>query len=89
MTNDPVILFVKPGAISSEDKAALQGASVIVIEIDDVANAKLVRANSELSAGALLRAACSAIKKDCYSESRDAFAWAICEAVEAQVKAKP
>jgi hypothetical protein len=81
---DPTILFVKPKAISTNDKKALQAAGVIVVEVDDVANVKLVKANAELSGSALLVAASTVIgKSDCISQQ---FGRAVCAAIQAQVQ---
>lgn len=60
---DPAILFVKPGAISDEDKATLKAAEVLVIEIDDPANAKFVRAGAEIHGTEMLALAAKAIKQ--------------------------
>jgi hypothetical protein len=82
---DPVILFVKPKAISAKDKKALQAAGVIVVEVDDVANVKLVRAHAELTGGGLLIAAAKAIQG--YSSGVQAdFGKAVCAAIQAQAK---
>lgn len=82
MAGDPAILFVKPKAISVRDKKALQAAGVIVVEVENVADVKLTRANAELLGGDLLLAAGEAIKSS--SVSRDAFAHAVCAAIEAR-----
>ena len=82
--SDPVILFVKPKAISAEDKKALQRARVIVVEIANVADAKLIRANTELPSTSLLRCAASAIAKAQYEEVRQLFAKAVCAAIAAR-----
>lgn len=83
--SEPTILFVKPAAISAPDKDALKSAGIIVIEIDDPASAKFVRAGPELTGGELLRAACEAIYNTPagnYARSvREAFAEAIAAAV--------
>lgn len=78
--SDPAILFVKPKAISVKDKKALQGAGVIVVEVDDPSSVKLVRAHSELSSGALLSAAAAAIQNGNWNV-KNAFAEAICAAI--------
>lgn len=62
MSDDPAILFVKPAAISDDDKATLKAAGVLVIEIDDPANAKFVRAGFEIGGGEMLKIAAQAIK---------------------------
>lgn len=58
---DPAILFVKPDAISAVDKATLQAAGVLVVEIDDPANAKFIRAAAEVESTEMLRIAAKAI----------------------------
>lgn len=84
--SDPVILFVKPNAISPRDKKALSTAGVIVVEVDDPQAVKLVRASVELDGGALLRAAAQAmthVRAGAYaSDVREAFAKAICAALD-------
>ena len=59
--SDPSILFVKPGAISAEDKSTLKESGVIVVEIGDPSAVKFIKASTELSGGDILRAACEAI----------------------------
>lgn len=59
--SEPTILFVKPQAISPEDKSGLKEAGVLVIEIDDPANAKFVRAGTEIAAGEMMVLAAKAI----------------------------
>lgn len=82
--SDPTILFVKPKAISSKDKKTLQAAGVIVVEIDDPASAKLVKAGTELDGGAILRAAASAIRNAGLNtgSARELFGKAMCAAIE-------
>ncbi len=77
---DPTIMFVKPSAISADDKSTLRDAGVIVIEIDDPQSAKLVRAGVELDVGTLLNCAASAIQKTSASEL--AFGKAVAKAIE-------
>lgn len=60
--SEPVILFVKPGAIRADDKAALATAGVIVVEVENPQDVKLVRAHAELSGGEMLLAAAKAIE---------------------------
>lgn len=80
--SEPTIMFVKPSAISADDKATLQGAGVIVIEIDDPQSAKLVRAGTELDVGELLNCAAKAIQKTSVAET--AFGNAVAKAIELQ-----
>lgn len=90
--SDPAILFVKPNAIGPEDKTALRDAGVIVVEIDNPADAKFVRAGAdfaELSGSHLLLAACDAIQASGISSVRAAFGEAVCAAIEATRPAKP
>lgn len=82
--SDPVIMFVKPAAISNRDKVALRRAGVIVVEIDDPANAKLVCASAELDASAMLACAAKAIADNPFAGVREEFARAICAAIKAQ-----
>jgi hypothetical protein len=59
---DPAILFVKPDAISVDDKATLKAAGVLVVEIDDPASAKFTRAAAEVESTEMLRVAAKAIR---------------------------
>lgn len=61
MMSDPSILFVKPKAISDEDKDTLRNAGIIVVEIENINDAKFVRPHSELSGSQLLHAAAKAV----------------------------
>lgn len=87
--SDPSILFVKPKTISTKDKKVLQGAGVIVVEIDDPASVKFVRAGTELDSSEMLMAACQAISKSSWDEVRVRFARAICAAVESAKRPSP
>jgi hypothetical protein len=85
--NDPAILFVKPKAISQSDKKMLQQAGILVVEIDNPADAKFIRANSELSSTEMLAAAAKAMTESQYGgEVRKAFATAVCEALLSRAK---
>lgn len=83
--SDPSILFVKPKAISRQDKKVLQEAGVIVIEIDDPSSAKLVRAGVDVDGGAILKAAAHAIANAGYANgtAKELFGNAVCAAIEA------
>lgn len=83
--SEPTIMFVRPGAVSADDKTTLHGAGIIVIEIDDPQAVKLVRAGVELEAGAMLNAAARAVRASEYSQR--AFGVAVAEAIELQFKA--
>ena len=61
---DPSILFVKPGAISAEDKAELKSVGIIVIEIDDPGSVKFIRAGVEIASSDLLGIAMRAMKDE-------------------------
>ena len=89
--SDPSILFVKPKAISQRDKKALQGAGVIVVEIDDPTSAKLVRAGTEVDGGAMLNAAAYAIANAGYANgnAKELFGKAVCAAIEATFPSPP
>jgi hypothetical protein len=79
---DPAILFVKPDAVRSSDKAKLSKAGVIVVEVDDPQSVRLVRATApieELSHGALLAAAAQAIRAS--SNATVAFGQAVANAI--------
>lgn len=82
--SEPTVLFVKPKAISQRDKKALAGAGVIVVEIEDVNAAKLVRPYAELSGSQMLSCAAKAIG-DASDYTKAAFAKALCAALQAQL----
>jgi len=84
MARDPAVLFVKPGAIKAVDKRTLQKAGIIVVEVDDVANVKLVRATAELSSTEMLALAAAAIRKANTDGVRIDFARLICIALESK-----
>ena len=67
MADAPAIMFVKPGAISAEDKVVLREVNVIVVETDDPNAVRLVRAGHDLPASALLAAAGEAIQQSEYA----------------------
>lgn len=79
--NDPVILFVKPKAISNESKVALLDAGVVVVEIESPAEVKLVRAGAEISSSDMLGAVAQAIAGSSHEGVRILFANAICAAI--------
>lgn len=80
--SDPTILFVKPKAISQRDKKALQGAGVVVVEVEDPQSVRLLKANTELDGSAILRAAAKAISESGYqTDVKSAFGKALCAAL--------
>lgn len=79
---DPSILFIKPGAILAEDKAALKEAGVIVVETDDPASIKLIRAGMELSHSDLLGCAGTALLRS--QDAMTAFGKAVATAIGAR-----
>lgn len=88
--SEPAVLFVKPGAIKPEDKAALRDAGVVVVEVENPDDVRLVRAEGilgaqELPHGDLLAAAASAI----YANSNTAmhFGIAVAQAILAKASA--
>lgn len=80
--NDPTILIVPPQNLSAKDKRDLAKAGVIVLEMEDPTQARLIRAHAELSSTDLLGAAAEAISKDANSASRQLFAKAVCGLLE-------
>lgn len=84
MMTDPAILFVKPGAISARDKKTLQKAGVLIIEIENPADAKFTRAHAELSSTEMLLAAAKAIYQSNMALPRELFGKMICEAITAK-----
>ena len=81
MSNDPSILFVKPRAISARDKKALSTVGVVVVETEDPAAVKFVRAGFEIEGGLLLTAALDSIRNASFSSVREAFATRMCAAI--------
>lgn len=79
--SDPTILFVKPKAISQRDKKMLSNAGVLIVEIDDPASAKFVRAAAEVSSTEMLAADCAVIYDQSSTATRENFAKAICQVV--------
>lgn len=77
---DPAIIFLKPGAISKQDRNMLRKEGVLVVEIDDPSSVKFVRAHAEMSSSDMLRAAMRAVT---YGGSRvkEVFTNAIAEHV--------
>ena len=78
MSQEPAVLFVKPGAIKQSDKRQLSKAGIVVVEIDDPNAVKLVRAGYEVSRSDLLAAAAGALKSASYS-TQQAFCEAVCD----------
>lgn len=74
--SDPTILIVPPQKLSAKDKRELVKAGVLVIEMDDPQQARLIRAHSELDSTDLLGAAAKAIGQS--SSAETAFAKAVC-----------
>lgn len=86
---EPTILFVKPKSISPSDKTQLRKAGVTVIEIEDPSSVKFVRADHELPTNMILGAAAKAIlAQDSFTNARQAFGRAMCQAIEDYVKPK-
>lgn len=79
--HEPVIMFVRPKAITAADKKMLSGAGVLVVEIENPQDAKLIRANAELTGTEMLMAAAKVISESSSGYIRDAFGKAICEAL--------
>jgi hypothetical protein len=84
--SEPTILFVKPGAISEEDKSALREAGVIVVSIDDPTSVRLVQAGRDLPTSALLAAAGKAVQASEYSQQT--FGNAVGKALELEHEQK-
>lgn len=58
------IFVCKPGAISAEDRTALREAGVVVVELDNPADFRMVRAQPELNAGDILTAALAGLSPE-------------------------
>lgn len=80
--SDPVILIVPPQGLTARDKRELHKAGVIVIEMENPQEARLIRAHAEVSSTDLLGAAAKAISTDPNSGSRQTFAKAVCALLE-------
>ena len=59
---DPAILFIKPGAVSPDDKTLLIAAGILVVEIENPQDAKFVRPYVELDGNELLKAAMEGLR---------------------------
>lgn len=79
--DDPAILFVKPQAIAPEDRALLADAGVVVIEVADPRDVKLVRATADLPGSELLRIAADTIYNKGGTEVRAYFGSLVCQAL--------
>jgi len=87
---EPAILFVKPGSVKPSDKGRLSKAGVIVVEIEDPAAVKFIRAGMELSSGALLAAAAHALNNTAqYGNHQAVFGEAVAHALTAAYGTKP
>lgn len=86
--SEPTILIVPPQGITAADKRALAKIGVVVIEMDDPQQARLIRAQAELSTTDMLSAAATAILDAGKTSARTpaAFAEAICNLL---IAAKP
>lgn len=61
---DPAILFVKPGAVSAADKTALHDAGVVVVEVENPHDVKLVRASATIAGDAMFSALLGAVVEE-------------------------
>jgi hypothetical protein len=86
MADAPAIMFVKPGAISPDDKAVLREAGVIVVETNDPDAVRLVQAGHDLPSSALLAAAGKAVQASEIAQA--VFGITIAEALELQFSKK-
>lgn len=87
MPSEPTILIVPPQNLSAKDKRELAKAGCIVIEMDDPQQARLIRANAELSSTEMLAAAAKGLGES--SSAREAFAKAICALLIERGASKP
>jgi hypothetical protein len=78
--SDPTIFVCKPKSIAASDKAKLSKAGIIIIEMDDPSQFKLIRASTEIDSSAMLGFALQAIKDGKSGETRDKLAWNIINA---------
>lgn len=61
MSEKPQILFTKPGTITAEDRTTLREANIIVIEIDNLNDYRLVSPQLDIPRDGLLQCAGDAI----------------------------
>jgi hypothetical protein len=86
--SETAILFAKPGAVRPSDKGALRKAGIIVVEVENLDDVKLVR--PELGPGAqlpeseLLRAFAVALKNGAHGYTKQVFADAVSAAIMAR-----
>lgn len=59
--SEPTIFVCRPGAVSAKSRAELKRAGVIVVELDDPSQFKLLRASSEIDSSSMLAAALDAL----------------------------
>lgn len=59
--SEPSILIVRPGAIHRRNAARCEEAGIIVVETDDPASVRFVRAGVEMSSSAMLACAMEAM----------------------------
>ena len=78
--NDPTILIVPPQNLSAKDKRDLAKIGVVVIEMDNPQDARLIRASAEVSTTDMLAAAAQTIMESKSQTSTHAarFAELVC-----------
>jgi hypothetical protein len=91
---DAAVLFVRPGAIRPSDKGALRKAGIVVVEVADPQDVRLVRAESvlgegsELPRGDLLRVLARGCEAGDY-KVHGALTRALTEAIKANYPVEP
>ena len=81
---ETAILFAKPGAVRPSDKGALRKIGIVVVEVENLEDVKLVRPDtvgSELPASEMLRAFAIGLRDGNNSETKRAFADAMAVAI--------
>lgn len=65
MSNEICLLPIKPGVLDSYDKQELKKVGIIVLEVENPEEIKLIRPTIELSANQLTRSAIEALMELC------------------------
>jgi hypothetical protein len=70
-----LLVVVRHGTVSESDRAKLEGVGLLVIEVDNPADVRLLRPSAEIESGPLLRCALAALSSGNFaSEQRETFA---------------
>lgn len=81
--SDPVIMFVKPGAVSADDLGRLWQVGVCVVQVESPADVKMMRAGVEISTSEMLSCAAKALAK-ADMQTKVTFAEAVCGVIRSK-----